>query len=167
MVKVSHDSETPAHGQQVITATAFIHHRSDGVTKVFLPMRAASKKFFPSVYELPGGHIDFGENMIHGLKREVKEELGVDICVGDPFYEFTYHNSVKGSHSIEVIYFAKLAGSAEDIKLEPEDHSEGGWFSREEAIKALRLGRAPDQTNTLQGVLKGFNLLAGDKLNFG
>jgi len=167
MVKVSHDSETPAHGQQVITATAFLHHRFNGVIKVFLPKRAASKKFFPSVYELPGGHIDFGEDMIHGLKREVKEELGVDISVGDPFYEFTYLNNVKGSHSIEVIYFAKLTGSAEDIKLEPEDHSEGGWFSYREAIEALKLGRAPDQTNTLKGVIKGFKLLRGEPMNFG
>src|SRR5579871_290535 len=99
MAKVSHDSETPAHDQQVITATAFIHQVFDGIEKVLLPQRAHTKKFFPGVYELPGGHMDFGEDTVEGLKREVREELGVEISVGDPFHVFMYMNDVKGSHS--------------------------------------------------------------------
>jgi hypothetical protein len=46
MTKTSHDSETPAQGQQVITACAFIHHNFDGVEKLFWPKRADTKKFF-------------------------------------------------------------------------------------------------------------------------
>ena len=30
-------------------------------------------------YELPGGHIEVGESAINGAKREVKEEIGVDV----------------------------------------------------------------------------------------
>lgn len=30
-------------------------------------------------YELPGGHIEVGESAINGAKREVKEEIGLDI----------------------------------------------------------------------------------------
>lgn len=37
MDTISHDSETPAHGQQVITACAFIHRDFGEVTKVFRP----------------------------------------------------------------------------------------------------------------------------------
>jgi len=55
---MTHDSETPTHSTQVITACAFIHHTFDGVEKVFLPKRAETKKFLPGVYELPGGHIE-------------------------------------------------------------------------------------------------------------
>jgi hypothetical protein len=39
MAKISHDSETPAQGQQVITACAFIHYNFDGVEKLFWPKR--------------------------------------------------------------------------------------------------------------------------------
>lgn len=66
MHKTSHDSETPAHGRQVITACAFIHRKIDGVEKVFLPKRAATKKFLPNVYELPGGHIDYAKTLLRG-----------------------------------------------------------------------------------------------------
>src|SRR3989338_1019884 len=99
MAKVSHDSETPAHGQQVISACAFIHHEFDGVPKVFLPKRADTKKFLPGLYELPGGHIELYEDVRDGLKREIKKEFGRKISLGDPFSAFTYENQKKGSPS--------------------------------------------------------------------
>src|SRR5690348_12130362 len=123
MNTISHDSEIPAKNQQVFTACAFIHQQIDGIEKVFLPKRAETKKFLPGVYELPGGHIDFGEDMAIGLKREVMEEFGMQISVGDPFAVFTYTNDIKGSHSIEVIYFAKFEDDISNIHLNLEDHS--------------------------------------------
>src|SRR5581483_2945489 len=130
--KISHDSETPARGHQVITACAFIHHNFNGVEKVFLPKRAATKKFLPDVYELPGGHVDFGEDIVEGLKREINEEFGMSISVGDPFAAFTYKNKIKGSHSIEVIYFATFISDIKKLKINPEDHSTYGWFSEDQ-----------------------------------
>lgn len=43
-----------------------------------MPKRADTKKFLPSVYELPGVHIDFGEEPVSGLKREIYEEFGME-----------------------------------------------------------------------------------------
>jgi 8-oxo-dGTP diphosphatase len=157
----SHDSETPAHGQQVFTACAFIHRVVDGVPKVFMARRAATKKFFPDVYELPGGHIDYGEDLKEGLKREVREELQADITVGDPFAVFTYLNDVKGSHSIEVIYFAQLTGGPDSLQLNPADHSTAGWFAADEIT-----GLLAENDDELPNILKGFALLAGEPHEF-
>jgi 8-oxo-dGTP diphosphatase len=165
MAKVSHDSETPAAGRQVFTACAFLHHNFDGVEKVFLPKRAATKKFLPGVFELPGGHIDFGEDMVAGLKREILEEFGMDITVGDPFYVFTYMNPVKGSHSIEVIYFAAFTDGINAIKLNPEDHSEYGWFSEQELPAAANAEKGADDVEFL-AAKKGFRLLKGQPVQF-
>ncbi|MBI4036703.1 NUDIX hydrolase [Candidatus Daviesbacteria bacterium] len=163
--KASHDSETPANGQQILTAGAFIHKKFNGIEKVFLPKRAVTKKFLPGIYELPGGHIDFGENMIGGLKREVKEENEMEINVGDPFYVFTYANKIKGSHSIEVIYFATFINPITQIKTHPEDHSEYKWFSENEMDEVMiNKGNSDPE---FQGILKGFSLLKGSSLNFG
>jgi 8-oxo-dGTP pyrophosphatase MutT (NUDIX family) len=166
MAKTIHDSETPAHGQQVITVCAFIYHEFDGVRKVFLPKRAATKKFLPGLYELPGGHVDFGEDLIVGLKREVMEELGMTIKVGDPFAAFTYQNLVKGSHTVEVIYFATFIEPIDQISINLEDHESYQWFSEEE-VKARPARLIPTQHVTqltnedpeYQAVLKGFELL--------
>jgi 8-oxo-dGTP diphosphatase len=162
MNKVSHDSETAAHGQQVITACAFIHRNIGGTEKVFLPKRAETKKFLPGKYEIPGGHIDYGEDIKAGLIREVNEELGVEVKLGDPFAVFTYTNDIKGSHSIEVVFFASLVGDPDSITIDPDDHSTFGWFSEDEAVK-LNGDTEDEEVAVLR---KGFALLRGEPVKF-
>ncbi len=164
-MKTSHDSETPAQGQQVITACALICHDFDGVTKVFLPKRADTKRFLPGVYEIPGGHIDYGENIIEGLKREVREELEVDVRIGDPFFVFDYTNEIKGSHSIEVIYFASLVGDPGDVKIHPEDHSTYLWISKDEIDKVITPAKGSDDIE-IKAIRKAFELLDGGSVDF-
>jgi 8-oxo-dGTP diphosphatase len=156
----SHDSETPAPMQQVITACAFLHHKFDGVEKVFLPRRAETKRFLPGVYELPGGHIEYGEDPVAGLMREIMEEFGMRIAVGDPFFAFTYLNEIKGSHSVEIIYFARFEDPIEQIRLNPEDHSTFGWFS-EGDLGLVRNTDKGEGDAEIQAIRRGFQLLLG------
>ncbi len=165
-MKVEHDSEKLAEGLQVITACAFVHAKFDGEYKVFLPKRAATKKFLPGVFELPGGHIDFGEDIINGLKREIKEEFGMSARIGDPFAVFTYTNDIKKSHSIEVIYFAQFEDEITSIRFNPEDHSEYGWFSKAELEEATTPEKGLDDVE-FKAILKGFNLLEAEQVDFG
>lgn len=158
MNKVSHDSETLAQGQQVITACAFIHRKVDGIERVLLPKRADTKKFLPGKYEIPGGHIDYAEDIRAGLVREVSEELSVIVQLGDPFAVFTYTNEVKGSHSIEVVYFAQLVDDPSAITINTDDHSSFGWFTEAEAI-TLNNDPEDDEVSVLK---KGFALLRGE-----
>ncbi len=164
--KTIHDSATPTPGQQVITACAFIHREIKGVQKVFMAKRADTKKFLPGVYELPGGHIDFGETAEDGLVREINEEFGIDVHLGDPFAVFTYANEIKGSHSIEVIYFAQLVNPDVIIQPNPEDHSTCDWFSEEELPQTF-VSEKDIEDDEVKAIYKGFALLAGDSVDFG
>lgn len=162
-----HDSETLAEGKQVMTAVAFIHRESPneaGVSELFLARRAATKKFLPGVLELPGGHIDFGESPIAGLKREIKEEFGMEISVGGVFHAFDYTNPIKKSHSFELIYFAKFESDPKNIKLDPADHSEYIWVDEQAYLNLAE--RDPDDPEHY-AVMRGFELLRGVTLNFG
>ena len=122
----SQDSASLAEGKQVITACAVINRKTKTGYEIMVARRALTKKFLPGKYELPGGHVDFGETLIDGLKRELAEELGISITVGDIVGAFTYVNEVKRSHSLEIIYLAQLDGRSEPV-LNPEDHSEILW----------------------------------------
>lgn len=135
--------------------------------KVFLARRASTKKFLPNVFELPGGHIEYGEDIEVGLKREVREELNKDIELGDPFAVFTYVNEAKGSHSIEVIYFAKWLGGIDDITLNPEDHSEYAWLSEQEVKMRYKEISADgtDQDPEYLAILKGFKNSKNTKIH--
>lgn len=167
MSKTYHDSETPAPEQQVITACAFIHRKVNGNNLVFLPKRAETKKFLPGIYETPGGHIKFDEDIKEGLKREIFEEFGIRANIGDPFYVFTYHNRIKGSHSVEVIFFATFTDNIEKIKLDPEDHSEYGWFLEKDIKSKVVSDKKPESDPEIQAIFKAFKLLAGNELDFG
>ena len=152
-------------GQQVITACAFIHQNIQGTQKVFSAKRADTKKFLPRLWELPGGHIEYGEDIVTGLKREIQEEFGMDVEVGDPFTVFTYINEVKNSHSIEVIYFAQFVSDINTIHINLEDHSEFGWFTQEEAQRVISENK-PANDPEITAVQKGFSLLRGNSRDF-
>lgn len=165
MTDIIHDSETKAVGQQVITACAFIHQKIDGVEKVFLPKRSTNRKFLPGVFEIPGGHIDFGEDIISGLKREILEETDKEVDVGDPFFVFTYLNEVKGSHSIEVIFFATFTESIKGVKFDPEKHSEYRWFEENDIPEIIKSGKSETDPE-IAAIKKGFSFLKGGSPNF-
>ena len=159
-MSTAHDSESPAQGQQVLTACALIHCSFDGVEKIFLPRRAATKKFLPDVFELPGGHIDYAEALVDGLKREIMEEFEMDVAIGDPFAAFTYVNDVKGSHSAEIVYFARFTDPIENIVLHADDHSEYRWVSEEDLLSLYTEQKGAGDIE-FQVIKKGFALLAG------
>ena len=162
---ISHDSETLAENQQVISVCGFIHHDFDNIQKVFLAKRADTKKFLPGVYELPGGHVEFGEEAKTALEREINEEFEMSIEVGNLFYEFSYINKIKGSHSIEVIYFARFIEAIERIQIHPEDHSEYGWFAEEELVRATTPEKSLEDPEFV-AIRKGFALLRSHPIEY-
>ena len=130
---MSQDSAIAAYGQQVITACAVVNKFINGKPSILVAKRVATKKFLPGKYELPGGHIDYGENPEDGLKRELLEELGFDVTIGSLFAAFTYINEIKGSHSIELLYFAQSKEGSEPT-INPEDHSGLLWVNEDNKI---------------------------------
>lgn len=144
--------------QQAITVCAFIHHELDGVIKVFLAKRADTKAFLPGVFELPGGHVEWGEKLENALIREAREELGIKIAVGEPFTAFTYVNETKGTHSVEIDYFATFDESFEHIRLNPADHSSFVWVSRDEVEHITDISKAERSV-----INKGFEILSHTK----
>src|SRR4029077_2459770 len=127
--------------------------------------RAATKKFLPGIFELPGGHVDFGEDIMAALAREIKEEFGMRASVGDPFYAFTDVNEVKGAHYVEVAFFAQFSEPLEHIKLNPADHSDYVWLAADEIHQAINDVFGPNDPEQL-AMKQGFALLAGGHPEF-
>lgn len=72
--------------QEVVCA--FIIHEGTGanddthdVIRLLCAQRYDDAEHFPSMYEFPGGKVDAGESHVSALRRECREELGIDIDI--------------------------------------------------------------------------------------
>lgn len=83
---------------------------------------------------LPGGHVEFGENMRKALIRELNEELGIKPkktkfigCVENIFLQ-----NNKQNHEINFVFLTEI----EEDEVEPkEDHISFRWFLPHDLIE--------------------------------
>ncbi|WP_337062651.1 NUDIX domain-containing protein [Kineococcus sp. G2] len=54
--------------------------------RVLLTLRSAQRRAYPGTWALPGGHVEPGELEAEALRRELREELGIDVldCDDEP-----------------------------------------------------------------------------------
>ncbi|MGI5191084.1 NUDIX hydrolase [Promicromonospora sp. CA-289599] len=62
-------------------------------------------------WELPGGKLDLGEQPAECLAREIREELGWDATVGEPFHSWVYR-VFPDRHVFVVTFLATYDGDA-------------------------------------------------------
>ena len=69
--------------------------------------------------KLPGGGLEYGEGPVDCLKREFKEELNLDVSVGECFYiQRDYVKSIVDDHKqILVLYFEVSINNIEELKI--------------------------------------------------
>jgi hypothetical protein len=84
----------------------------------------------------------------------------MEVSVGDAFAAFTYTNEIKGSHSVEVIYFATFTTPISEITINPEDHSEFVWVGADEVDTICTENKRGDDPEIMV-IRRGFELLAG------
>jgi mutator protein MutT len=81
----------------IIVAAAII--RKDG--NILLTKRPANVHL-ADLWEFPGGKVEPGESLEAALRRELREELGIEAHVVDEFYATTHHYPTK---SVELHFF--------------------------------------------------------------
>mgnify|MGYP001580488036 CR=1 FL=1 len=84
---------------------------------------------FSGLWSRLGGTVEVGEKLEDALKREVREEIGVDIEITE-FLEY-FENIRKGRHGIYFGYLAKIV-NGEPRNLEPDKCEELRWFHADE-----------------------------------
>ena len=100
----------------------------DGQGRLFLARRGPKAKNERGLWEFPGGSVELGERLADALKREIREEYGVEIDVGDLLDIVDHILPDEGQHWVSPTFICRIA-SGEPVIREPEKCSEIGWFS--------------------------------------
>ncbi|MBI2641955.1 MAG: NUDIX hydrolase [Candidatus Wildermuthbacteria bacterium] len=103
----------------------------------YLLVRRSSEKY-PEVgarWDIVGGRINPGTTLIENLKREIKEEVGLDLIEEPRLVAAQDILRIEGRHVVRLTYLGAIEGQP---KLDG-DHTEFNWFTMEEIKKLENL----------------------------
>lgn len=100
--------------------------------ELLLTKRGEKAKNERGKWEIPGGAVEFGETIANALKREIKEELDIEIEVGEMLRLCDHIIEDEGQHWVSPTYICKIA-SGEPTNMEPGKCDEIRWVSLDEA----------------------------------
>lgn len=89
-------------------------------------------------WDLPGGTLEDGEDPAAGVIRETREETGLNIYNPSLFFHYSNLDKKKNKQFITLVFLAKTESDSNNIKINPEEHSDFLWDSLEE-IKNRKL----------------------------
>jgi 8-oxo-dGTP pyrophosphatase MutT (NUDIX family) len=92
--------------------------------RLFVVRKSADDPHNPGRWEVPGGRMEFGEDIDEHLSREVFEETGLQVTPGAPFsiWQWTMVDIAPGSDDeLQVIAVARICAPHESKSSAPTD----------------------------------------------
>ena len=99
--------------------------------RLFLALRGPAAKNERGLWEFPGGSVEFGERLADALRREMTEEYGVQIEVGDLLDVVDHLLPAEGQHWVSPTFICRLISGEPTIR-EPGKCAAIGWFALDE-----------------------------------
>jgi len=93
----------------------------------------------PGVWSFPGGHLEFKESFEEGMRREIKEETGLEVGkVIGPVATTRELYEEKGKSYVTLYMIAEYIGGEAKV-MEPDKCEVWKWYEKKELPKDLML----------------------------
>ncbi len=100
----------------------------DDAGRLFLARRGPQAKNERGLWEFPGGSVEFGEQLADALKREMREEYGIEIEVGELLDVVDHILPDEGQHWVSPTFICTIVSGEPTIR-EAAKCTEIGWFA--------------------------------------
>lgn len=107
--------------------------------ELLLAKRGRLAKNERGCWECPGGGVEYGETMAAAIKREVKEELGIDIMLKHQLHAIDHLIPADNQHWVTTPFVAKIAAGQQPKIMEPGKCDEIGWFALDNLPRPLSI----------------------------
>jgi mutator protein MutT len=104
--------------------------------RIFLARRGPKAKNEQGLWEFPGGSVEFGETLAEALQREMVEEYGIKVSVGELVDVVDHILPEERQHWVSPAFICEII-SGEPYIREPEKCTEIGWFSVDQVPNEL------------------------------
>ncbi len=102
--------------------------------RILLGRRSASRRFYPNIWDVFGGHLEPNESRENALRRELFEELG--IAPTEMRFLLTVDEPDEAANGVGVYHFYLVTAYAgEPLNMQPEEHARVEWFDFAEALR--------------------------------
>jgi mutator protein MutT len=102
--------------------------------KVLLLKRLPTRKVWPSIWDVPGGTLEPFETVEQALRRELSEEVGLNVR---SFEYLDTVNEIEPASGMDYVNFMFVVTSWEGspYNAAPFEHEKLGWFSLREVLE--------------------------------
>ena len=137
------------------SAGAIIFRKENNKTFYLLLHYPSSAKASHEYWDLPKGHIEKGEKIEETVKREVREETGLDdIKIIEGFKEWIkYFFQFRGKRIFKIVTYFLAETKTKEAKISFE-HTGYKWLPYKEALKKLTFKNAKEVLKKANSFLK-------------
>ena len=143
--------------KQRLSAYALATRQHAGATQVLLTRIGDSIRHGGGLWTLPGGGVEHGENPAAAVRREVAEECGVGVDVGELREVRDHHvtgiapgGRFEDFHGVQLVFAARVAPDADLQPASTDDVVEAAWVD----VARVRRGELPT-TDLVSAVVAG------------
>jgi len=104
--------------------------------KILITQRSFERPHAPGEWEILTGRVDQGESFEEALKREVMEEVGLEVEVLQPFNTFHFFRGPEKAEHLGVSFVCSYKSG--DVKLDKTEQIDFKWATPEEALKLIK-----------------------------